>query len=130
MKSRYAGILACLVSGVLCGCSRGPVEIHDIRSPNGKVILRIEINEAGGAAVPDVTSAYLFFADTGPTNKQLIFKGSAMSNFSATWRGQKLIVLSYSAGYVSTCNARPVLPAEVKINVIGCRAGHFPAGGD
>lgn len=121
MKISYIGIFVCLTAAVLGGCARRQVEVHDALSPDGKITLRIEINETGGAAVPDVTSAFLFLSDAGPNRKRLAFKGSAMSSFDATWRGSRSVVLSYGAGYVSACNAMLSLSAEIKVDVVGCR---------
>jgi len=111
----------CMLAGVLSGCSRKQIELHDIVSPDGKTTLRLEIDETGGAAVSDVTSAYLFLSGEGSSHKQLAFNGSAMSSFSAVWGGPRLVVLSYSAGYVSVCNATSTLPGGNKISVVGCR---------
>ena len=121
MKSSYAALFVCFLAGALSSCSRRQVDVHDTVSPDGKITLRLEIDETGGAAVPDVTSAYLFLSDEGSSRKQLAFKGSAMSSFSAVWRGPRLVVLSYGTGYVSACNATPMLSAEIKISVVGCR---------
>jgi hypothetical protein len=105
----------------MSGCDRKQIEVHDTVSPDGKITLRVEIDETGGAAVSDVTSAYLFLSDEGAARKQLALKGSAMSNFSVVWRDPRLVAVSYSAGYVSLCNGTPMLSAEIKINVVGCR---------
>ena len=120
MKSSHLGLSVCLLTGALNGCSPKQMEIYDTVSPDGKSTLRIEIDETGGAAVPDVTRAYLFLSDEGSSRKKLAFQGSAMSRFSAVWRGPRQVELSYSAGYVSACNAAPVLSADVKISVVGC----------
>jgi hypothetical protein len=121
MKISHIGICVCLAAAVLNGCARRQVEVHDVLSPDGKITLRIELDETGGAAVADVTSSYLFLSDAGPSQKQLAFKGSAMSSFDATWRGSRSVVLSYGAGYVSACNAVLSLSAEIKVDVVGCR---------
>lgn len=108
------------LSAVLCGCSKH-VETKETRSPDGRVVLRIEVDESGGAAVPDVTSAFLLMPNASPATKKLIFKGSAMSAFSAEWSGPGVITLSYTNGYVSACAATAELSAEVKVSVLGCK---------
>jgi hypothetical protein len=109
-----------ILAAFLSGCSRG-VETTDLPSPNGQLILRVEVNESGGAAVPDVTSAYLFIAGSSEPHKELIFRGSAMDHFNASWRGQELVALSYTGGYVSTCAVTSPMSADLKIVVLGCR---------
>lgn len=121
MKISHIGIFVCVAAAALNGCARRQVEVHDALSPDGKITLRIEVDETGGAAVPDVTSVYLFLSDAGPNRKRLAFKGSAMSSFDAAWRGSRSVVLSYGAGYVSACNAMLGLPGEIKVDVVGCR---------
>lgn len=121
MKISQIAIFVCLVAVALSGCARRQVEVHDALSPDGKITLRIEVDETGGAAVPDVTSAYLFPSNASSKREQLVFKGSAMSNFDATWHDSRSVVLSYSAGYVSTCVAALSLSGETQVDVVGCR---------
>ena len=55
---KHAVALAGLIA-TLCACSKH-VETKDSPSPDGRIILRIETDESGGAAVSDLTSAYVF----------------------------------------------------------------------
>jgi hypothetical protein len=112
-------VFACLVF-VPIGCARH-LETKDVYSPGGRLFLRIEIDESGGAAVSDVTSVFLFLSNSGASSGELIFKGSAMSNFSADWRGPDLVQLAYTDGYVSICDAAPAPIAQKGIRVIGCK---------
>jgi len=120
LKLALSGAIACLIP-VLFGChDKRIVETKDLYSPDGQVILRVEVDETGGAAVPDVTNVYLLMPN-GRTASKLLFRGSAMSNFSATWRAPGQIELSYSDGYVSQCDPAPVLSADKKVSVVGCK---------
>jgi hypothetical protein len=117
-KYLRATALACLVA--LSACSK-QVETKDVYSPDKAIILRIETNEGGGAAVPDVTSVYLLAANASTADKVLIFKGSAMSDFKADWSGQGAVELSYTNGYVTECERSAALSTGTKIAVEGCK---------
>lgn len=118
---RYVSICALAILAVLLtGCSR-QIQRTDIRSPNGQLILRIEINESGGAAVPDVTSAYVFPSGSSSAHEKIVFRGSAMSYFNASWGGPEEVVVSFRGGYLTTCNSSVVVPPEFKITVLGCK---------
>jgi hypothetical protein len=119
VKPLYAAVLVCSVS-FFSACSK-QVETKDIYSPDKTIILRIETNEGGGAAVPDVTSVYLLAANASIAGKSLIFKGSAMSDFSAEWDGQGTIKLSFTNGYVTECDRSPALSTGEKMTVQGCK---------
>jgi|SRR5579863_7426663 hypothetical protein len=106
-------------AGLLIACS-GPIETHQGSSPDGSITLRVEIDEGGGAAVADVTSVFLIPARPSGAAKTLIFKGSAMSNFSARWRDNQTVELSYTAGYVSKCDSEPTLDTRRSLRVVGC----------
>ena len=112
------GVLIALVA-VLAGCSK-QIETRYIRSPSGALTLRIEINEGGGAAVPDVTSAYVFASDSASDHASLIFRGSALDHFEANWQGSNLVALSYGTGYVSTCKRLERLSTGQEVRVSGC----------
>lgn len=102
------------------GCSRQIVS-RNIQSPDGALTLRIEVNEGGGAAVPDVTRAFIFPSGTYAAYKELIFKGSAMSYFNASWTNSRVVALSIEGGYITRCNSLAVLPRNLRITVTGCR---------
>lgn len=102
------------------GCARQVVS-RNIQSPDGKLTLRIEVNEGGGAAVPDVTRAFILPSEGSVAHKELIFKGSAMSYFNATWTNSSAVTLSIEGGYITKCNPSAVLPPNVRIAVIGCK---------
>ena len=74
----------------------------------------------GGAAVADVTSVFLIPASSRGASGALIFKGSAMSHFSAKWRDDQNVELSYTAGYVSKCDPEPTLDTHQTFRVHGC----------
>lgn len=65
----------CLIMSVkaaLIGCARD-IEVHQILSPDGKTILRLENNVGGGAAVSDQMCVFLR-PTGGPHSKaQLVF---------------------------------------------------------
>ena len=116
MLSTVFMVVACAT--LLIGCSKNIVG-RDVRSPDGRLTLRIEINESGGAAVPDVTSAFILPFQSA--EKELIFRGSAISHFNANWKSSERVVLSFDGGYVTTCNAAVVVPPNLKITVQGCK---------
>lgn len=126
MKRRDIVLVACL-AGTLCGCAR-QVDVHNLVSPDGKITLRIEIDDTGGAAVAEVTSAYVYLSDEGSSRKKLVFKGTAVSSFNAVWRSPKVVMLSYSDGYVSVCNAMTAVSSQIKVTVSGCSPGSSPSG--
>jgi len=107
------------VAVLLPACSRR-VETNETVSPDGKLALRIEIDESGGAAVSDVTSAFVIGRDSGAA-PELIFRGSSMSGFAGKWRDGATIQLSYTDGYVSKCNSAPVLSTGRRLGVLGCK---------
>lgn len=119
LKLLSAGALAALAI-LLVGCSRKIVS-RDILSPDGQLILRIEVNESGGAAVPDVTSGYILLSGSSAAHEELIFKGSALNSFSADWRAPEAVSLSFSGGYISQCNKKAVVSPKLTITVLGCR---------
>jgi hypothetical protein len=113
-----------LVVLLLHGCDRYDatrVESKDVPSPNGELTLRIEDNESGGAAVAGQTSAYLFPSGSSADGGKLIFRGSAMDGFSASWRGPDRVDLSYTGGYVTTCNGGPIVLRDISVSVSGCK---------
>jgi hypothetical protein len=114
---------AVVLSALLFGCTKEPekMETSDVPSPNGRLVVRIEVNESGGAAVPDVTSAYLIVSGSSTAPRELIFKGSAMYSFKVSWQSPETVSLSYTGGYVSTCNAAPVVAPDLKVAVLGCK---------
>ena len=118
IRAAICVLVACLA--LLAGCSEHIVS-RDIWSPDGRLAIRIEINEGGGAAVPDVTSAFIVEARPSAAWKQLIFKGSALSYFDARWASSEQISLSFQGGYITTCNTSAVLPANLKVTVLGCK---------
>lgn len=119
LKLSAARALAALAV-LLVGCSRQIVS-RDIVSPDGQLTLRIEVNEGGGAAVPDVTSAYILPSGSFGAHQELIFKGSAMSSFRANWRTPEAVALSFSGGYISQCNKTAIISRKFKVSVLGCR---------
>ncbi len=116
-RSLLTGGLAFLT--VVGACSK--VETKDIYSPDRSLILRIETNTGGGAAVTDRTTVYILLANPTSAGKSLIFVGSAMSDFSADWHGKEAVALSYSEGYVTDCNPTPTLSTGKKMIVLGCK---------
>jgi hypothetical protein len=123
MSSSVMRIIACVLVGcaaLLVGCSSNIVS-RDIPSPDGRLLLRIEVNEGGGAAVPDVTSAFIIPSRTPAAHKELIFTGSAMSHFDARWSNSDQVILSIEGGYVTTCNTSVTLPPNLRVAVMGCR---------
>ena len=118
-KIRYA--ITLILAGIgLQGCSR---DIHstDTVSPGGDLILRVEINEGGGAAVSDATSVYILLSGAPSDKGKLIFNGSAMSTFKAAWNGPQTITISYVDGYVSSCDSAPTVSSGKTVRVIGCK---------
>jgi len=105
---------------LLVGCSR-QIASRDILSPDGRLILRIKVNESGGAAVPDVTSGYILPSGSSAGHEELIFKGSAVDSFRADWQTSEVVSLSFSSGYISQCNKKAVVSPKLKITVLGCR---------
>jgi hypothetical protein len=71
-------ILFLILITVIGGCSR-QIETKEIYSPDRKLVLRIEIDESGGAPVADVTNLYVRLMTSSSAPGKLIFKGSAMS---------------------------------------------------
>lgn len=118
MRAALSLILVCAL--LLVGCSKH-IASTDVRSPDGRLILRIEINESGGAAVPDVTSAFIVPSRSSTAHKELIFEGSAMSHFDANWTNSGQISLSFQGGYVTACNSSVILPPNFKVTVLGCK---------
>ena len=118
MQATLGAFVAC--AALLIGCSTRVVT-RDMQSPDGRLILRIEVNESGGAAVPDVTSAFVLAAQPSGARKEQIFKGSAMSYFSASWKTSREVMLSFNGGYVTTCTAVAVVPPDFKVGVLGCK---------
>lgn len=118
MRAALWLLVACAV--LLVGCSEH-IACREVRSPDGRLILRIEINESGGAAVSDVTSAFIVLSQPSTAHRQLIFEGSAMSYFDARWVNSGQVRLSFQGGYVTTCNSLAVLPPNFKVTVLGCK---------
>lgn len=118
MRATVSVLIAC--AAVLIGCTEH-IERRDVRSPDGRLTLRLEINESGGAAVPDVTSVFLLSSQPPGAGGKLIFRGSAMSQFDAIWGNSRQVILSFQGGYVSTCVATVMLAANVKVAVMGCK---------
>jgi hypothetical protein len=113
--------IACLIA-ILCGCEEKRLESTEIISPGKDLVLRIEIDKTGAAAVPFLTSAFVFPSKSSAfTWKKRIFKGSAMSNFRADWGKQDEIHISYTAGYVSLCDPGPVNLASKNVRIVGCK---------
>ena len=120
MPRRVLQLCVVLTAAKLLTACSGPVETHQSSSPDGSITLRVEIDEGGGAAVADVTSVFLIPTNASGTSKTLIFKGTAMSNFSAKWRDDQTVELSYTAGYVSKCDPEPTLDTRRTVRVHGC----------
>ena len=116
---RVLQLCALLTAAEFTACS-GPIESHQISSPDGRIRLRVEIDEGGGAPVADVTSVFLIPTSASDISKTLIFKGSAMGNFSAKWRDNQTVELSYTGGYVSKCDSEPTLSTRQTLRVRGC----------
>ena len=104
----------------LASCS-SDVETHEAYSQDRKLVLRIVTDWSGGAAVSDVTSAYVFPAAWPMKGRTLVFKGVAISGFSASWRGPSQIGVTYDDGYVLKCEPTPELSTGERINVSGCK---------
>lgn len=121
MKLSRAGAieLRCVTLVTLAFCSN-EVETHEVYSPDRKLVLRIAVDWSGGAAVSDLTSVYVFPA-ASPKKGNTLFKGSAMSEFSANWLGPRQIAVSYNDGYVSQCDSALVLSTGERISVSGCK---------
>jgi hypothetical protein len=117
---RVFQLCAVLTAAKLLTACSGPVETQQSSSPDGGMTLRVEIDEGGGAPVADVTSVFLMPTSAPGSSKALIFKGSAMSNFSAKWRDNQTVELSYTAGYVSKCDSEPTLDTRQHMHVLGC----------
>ncbi len=124
---KYVGLAVFLVLGLLSGCSRD-IEVHEVVSPDKKIVLRIEINEGGGAAISDETSVYLYLSNDGLNQKKTVFKGTAMGNFVATWEAADVVALSYSGGYITTCNSVTGLSLNIEVTTHGCGFGNSPSG--
>lgn len=105
---------------LLIGCSRH-ITRTDVPSRDGRLVLRIEVNESGGAAVPDVTSAFILSAQSSTAHEELVFRGSAMSHFNGSWSNSGEVRLSFRGGYVTTCKTSVILPSNLKITVMGCK---------
>ena len=120
-QNRFTVGLCVSMLAILCGCDSKQTESTDMLSPDRQLNLRIEIDETGGAAVSDVTSAYLNLAKSPDADRKLIFRGSAISNFMPSWRGAREIEFSYGSGYVSTCDSTPMISADIKVDVLGCK---------
>ena len=105
---------------MLSGCLK-QVDVKEVYSPDNTYVLITEIDESGGAAVPDITSVYLRLSTAPPEDKQLIFEGSAMSHFAAVWRGNDVMQLLYARGYVTTCLGKGSTPSLAAITVLGCK---------
>jgi hypothetical protein len=127
MTHKYVGLAVFLVAVLLSGCSRD-IEVHEAVSPDKKVVLRIEINEGGGAAVSDETGVYLYLFKDGLNQKKAVFKGFAMGNFVATWEAADVVALSYSGGYITTCNSVTSLSSNIEVTTHGCGFGNSPGG--
>jgi hypothetical protein len=121
MKVQHSFVLFLCLIVMLCGCDKKRIESRNIYSPNKDLVLRVEIYETGAAAVPDVTSAVVFPSTSSESAGKLIFRGSAMSEFHADWRGQDEIDLSYSNGYVSQCDPGPVNFVDKTVRIVGCK---------
>lgn len=121
MSARYTLIFfACLIAAA-SGCDKKRIVSSDIYSPGKDLVLRVEIDETGAAAVPFVTSAFVLPPKSSAAAGKLIFKGSAMSDFRAVWGGQDEIDISYGGGYVSQCDPGPVNFADRSVRIVGCK---------
>jgi hypothetical protein len=122
LKLKYVGLLVCLTA-ILGACSKDEVDTTEIYSTDKEVALRIEVNWGGGPAAADMTTVYVFLPNSPGARKRTIFKGSAMSHFSASWRGARVIEVSYKDGYVSECDPTAELSAGTQVSVVGCKPG-------
>jgi hypothetical protein len=118
-RCRFAFFM-CLIA-IVCGCDKKRITSSEVYSPGKDLVLRVEIDETGAAAVPDVTSAFVFPSKSSKAAGKLIFKGSAMSAFRANWGGTDEIILSYGGGYVSRCDPGPVYLADRSVRIVGCK---------
>jgi hypothetical protein len=119
--SRAGAIGLCFMTFVALASCSNEVETHEAYSPDRKLVLRIEVDWSGGAAVSDQTSAYVFASASPMKGRTLVFRGSAMSAFSASWRGPSQIGVAYDEGDVSKCDPSPVLSTGERISVSGCK---------
>ncbi len=114
-------LLLVILPIVVIGCSKH-IEATEMLSPRGDLVLRIEVDESGGAPVADVTSVFLRLSGSAsPLPGRLVFKGSAMGDFRASWQGTDAIALSYAGGFVSTCISDVALERNRRVTVAGCR---------
>lgn len=123
MSRSLTRITACVLVGcaaLLLGCSSHIVS-RNVPSPDGRFTLRIEVNEGNGAAVPDVTSAFILPARPSAAHKELIFAGSAMSYFNASWTDSGQVLLSFRGGYVTRCSSSADLASNLRVTVVGCK---------
>ena len=124
-----AGLLAILLL-MICGCSdssKSLIDTTDVKSPDGEIILRLVDDRTGGAAVSGWMRVYALRSNAPASSKKVIFQGSAMGmgnfgNFSAIWRGARLIKLSHTGGYVVECHPTVELSADMKVSVLGCNS--------
>ena len=121
MSARYIFICLTCMGAIVYGCDKKRIESSDIYSPGRDLALRVEIDETGAAAVPYVTSAFVFPSKSSRVAGKLIFKGSAVSDFRANWGGQDEIDISYGRGYVSQCDPGPVNLAGRSVRIVGCK---------
>jgi hypothetical protein len=106
--------------GLVSACSRNIVA-EESTSPDGKITLRVEDDLSGGAAVADVRSVFLKPVNSSHATGQLIFKGTAIGDFSAKWQNNDTVELSYTNGYVARCESAPLLTTGQRFHVIGCK---------
>jgi hypothetical protein len=108
----------------LSGCSPSPKDIlrSETTSPDGTLLVRVDVDTRGGAPVADVTEAYIVAPNSkaGESGK-LIFKGSAMSQFAVVWDSPRSVKLSYTYGYVDRCESLAIMGQGKAVKVIGCK---------
>jgi hypothetical protein len=113
--------VVCLLASLSCCSTKQQIESKEIYSPDKKLVLRIDIDESGGAAVSDVTKVYVLSPNDRKLAPKLIFDGSSMSSFTAEWRGPTLVELSYKDGFVSKCASSAAVLASPPIQISGCK---------
>ena len=111
---------AVLVAAVVLSACVQRMEAQESVSPDGTLILRIEVDKSVSPPVADVTRVFVMPSNSPTPARQLIFKGSGVGNFVATWRNSETLVLSYSRGSVSKCDPAPVLKTGQRLQVRGC----------
>jgi hypothetical protein len=122
-----AGLAACAAALVVACKARKRTESSYSCASSRELLVRIDVDETGGAAVSDETDVLVPLANSSDGSQRLIFKGSAMSAFAVHWRGDQEIHLSYPDGFVTQCDSGPAPIAGKIIRVVGCPLGRAQA---